>query len=48
MCLCLKDGKRVLFADEEMGGEVITQRLLALGASPDEVKERFEYLPFPR
>jgi hypothetical protein len=43
----LNDGKRVLFADEEMGGQETAQRLIALGVSPEVVEERFDYLPFP-
>lgn len=47
MAKALMMGQRVLFADEEMGAEVIAQRLLALGVPADTAEERFDYLPFP-
>lgn len=38
---------RVAYFDEELGVVPFAERLLALGANPDVVEERFAYAPFP-
>jgi hypothetical protein len=43
----MADGGRVAYFDEELGDEVIAERLTALGADPDVVERQFVYAPFP-
>jgi hypothetical protein len=40
-------GGTVVWTDEELGDDTVAERLLALGANPDLIEERFVYLPFP-
>lgn len=42
----LRQGKRILFLDEEGGQEIVTERLIALGVTLDEL-ERLTYVPYP-
>ena len=41
------DSGIVLWMDEELGQDEIAKRLLALGATPEEVEAKFLYYPFP-
>lgn len=41
------EGKTVIWVDKEMGRRNIGNRLITLGATPEEVSERFVYLEFP-
>lgn len=40
-------GNDVVFLDEEGGGELVAEKLIALDATPEEA-ERIRYFPFPR
>lgn len=42
----LREGRTVLFLDEEGGQEIVAEKFLALGASPDDL-QRIIYVPFP-
>lgn len=42
----LRQGKNVLFLDEEGGAEIVTEKMQALGSSVDEL-ENMSYVPFP-
>lgn len=43
----MAQGGTVVYFDEELGESVIAERLVALGADPGLVRERFVYAPFP-
>src|SRR5438067_1171343 len=43
----MKHGGRVVWFDEELGKVTLVRRLLALGAEPDVIEQRFAYYPFP-
>jgi AAA domain-containing protein len=43
----IKEGKNVVWVDWEMGGEAVAQRLLDLGADPEDVSKHLTYLDAP-
>lgn len=43
----MQTGGVVAYFDEELGANVIAERLLALGADPDLIEQNFAYAPFP-
>jgi hypothetical protein len=43
----IRTGERVLWIDEELGPRDLTERLRALGATPEEIKTQLVYLAFP-
>jgi len=44
----IRDGGAVMLLDEESGPEVMAEKLLDIGATPDELRPpRFSYCPFP-
>jgi len=44
----LREGGNVMLLDEESGPELMAERMLDLGATPDELRPpRFTYVPFP-
>src|SRR5581483_7916854 len=43
----MRQGKRVVWFDEELGKVMLVRRLLALQADPDVIEDRFAYYPFP-
>jgi KaiC/GvpD/RAD55 family RecA-like ATPase len=46
-CEVLKQGKRVVWFDEELGKQSIARRLLTLGADADLIEGNFAYFDFP-
>jgi KaiC/GvpD/RAD55 family RecA-like ATPase len=46
--LLIDAGMHVVYMDEEGGDDLVTERLVALGADPDVIDERFHYYPFPQ